>query len=316
MLLLGPEDTKNHLAFPALIDALRTMFASGCEMPLRHHHNMEVPGEPDATLLLMPAWQPGKYFGVKLASVFPGNSTRNMPAISASYVLSNGTTGETLALIDGGELTARRTAAASALAADYLARKNARHLVMVGTGRLSLNLIEAHAAVRALEKVTVWGRSKDKADKIAAAAADRLGIQCEVSEDLPEACATADIVSVATLSETPVVSGDWLPNGCHLDLVGAFKPSMRESDDAAILKSSLFADTREGAMTEGGDFAIPLREGILTPVSILADLYDLCRGHHKGRRDDSEITLFKSVGAALEDLAGAILAYETAKASI
>ncbi|OKL43516.1 bifunctional Delta(1)-pyrroline-2-carboxylate/Delta(1)-piperideine-2-carboxylate reductase [Pseudovibrio exalbescens] len=312
MLLLSADETRANLPYPALVEELRQMFKTGCEMPLRHHHDVAVPGEPDATLLLMPAWQPGAYVGVKLASVFPGNSERGLPAISASYVLSSGKTGETLALVDGGELTARRTAAASALAADYLARADSEHLVMVGTGRLSLNLIAAHKAVRPIKSVAIWGRNPEKAEAIAKQAGENFGIKAWATTDLQSACAKADIVSAATLSTSALIKGDWLPEGVHVDLVGAFKPSMRETDEIVIMKGCLFADTREGALKEGGDYAIPLQEGTITPDAILADLYDLCRGTHEGRRQDKEITVFKSVGAALEDLAGAILAYKNA----
>ncbi len=157
MLLLTEDQTRDALPYPDLIDALAKMFRSGCVMPTRHHHDMEIPGEPDATVLLMPAWVPGGYAGVKVVNVVPGNSERNLPAISAQYLLSDARTGEMLALIDGGELTARRTAAASALAASYLARSDARHLLVLGTGRLAPNLIAAHMAVRSIDEVTIWG---------------------------------------------------------------------------------------------------------------------------------------------------------------
>lgn len=311
MLLLSDSQTRQALPFPALIDALEEMFKSGCEMPVRHHHDMAVPGEADATLLLMPAWVPGKYSGVKIAHVVPGNAARSLPAVSASYLLSDGRTGEALALVDGGELTARRTAAASALAARSLARRGAEHLVVVGTGRLSLNLIGAHAAVRPIRKVSIWGRSLDKAAAIARQAAAEYGINAEGVTDLEAACLTADVISAATLSETPLILGKWLQPGTHVDLVGAFKPSMRESDDEAVRRSSVFVDIREGCTKEGGDIVQPLARGILSPADIKADLYELVRGQHDGRSSDEEVTLFKSVGAALEDLAGAILAYET-----
>jgi ornithine cyclodeaminase len=271
---------------------------------------MKVPGEPDATLLLMPAWQTGSNLGVKIVGVFPGNSARGQAAISASYVLMSATTGETLALIDGGELTARRTAAASALAAGYLARKDASHLVVAGTGRLALNIVEAHAAVRPITKVTIWGRSIDKAREVAVRAASA-GFAASATGDLEGAVKEADIVSCATLSATPIVLGEWLRPGVHVDLIGAFRPDTRESDDEAVRRSSVFVDTRAGATKEAGDIVMPIASGALKPADIKADLYELTRGLHPGRQSDEEITLFKSVGAALEDLAGAILAFNS-----
>ncbi len=313
MLQLSDTQTKNALPFGPLVEALRTMFREGCEMPVRHHHTMAVPNKADATLLLMPAWQSGSYFGVKLASVFPSNADVGEPAVSATYLLSHGTNGTPLALIDGGELTARRTAAASALAADYLARKDASVLTMVGTGRLSANLIEAHCTTRQIEKIYLWGRNFEKAKQKATELSATLGLKIEAERSLETAVGQAHIVSVATLSNAPLIKGEWLTEGCHLDLVGGFTPHMREADDAAISRSHVFVDTRSGAMTEAGDLTVPLANGTLKPEDVVADLYDLTRVHHMGRTSDAEITFFKSVGAALEDLAGAILAYENSK---
>lgn len=312
MLVLNEAETRAALPWGDLIEALRTMFRDGCEMPVRHHHDVTVPGEDAATLLLMPAWQPGNYIGVKMVSVFPGNTGRGLPAIHGSYLLSSGKTGQLLAIIDGAELTARRTAAASALAADYLAAQDARRMLMVGAGRLSLNLIEAHASVRPISEVTIWARDVRKAEATAAQV-DLRGVTVSVSGDLEAAARQADIISCATLSSEPLIRGGWLRDGAHLDLVGAFKPSMRESDDQAVERATLFVDTRDGALSEGGDLVQPLRAGIITPGSVMADLAELTRGRHPGRSEDGEITLFKSVGAALEDLAGAILAFERSR---
>ena len=311
MLLLTEDQTRDALPFPDLIDALAKMFRSGCVMPTRHHHDMEVPGEPDATVLLMPAWVPGGYAGVKVVNVVPGNSERNLPAISAQYLLSDARTGEMLALIDGGELTARRTAAASALAASYLARSDARHLLVLGTGRLAPNLIAAHMAVRSIDEVTIWGRSREKTDQLVRSLADQFPVKLKTATSLKEALGEADIVSAATLSSEPLIKGAVLKPGTHVDLVGAFKPSMRESDDDLIKRAEIFVDTRDGCLSEGGDIVQPIKSGLLTPGEIKADLYELCRGEHPGRQSDDAITMFKSVGAALEDLAGAILAYQS-----
>lgn len=315
MRVIDATATAAALPWSPLVEALRDMFRTGCEAPVRHHHDMAVPGEPDATLLLMPAWRVGDYIGVKIVNVVPGNGARGLPAISAAYLLSSARTGEILSLVDGGELTARRTAAASALAADYLARPDSETLLVVGTGRLAPNLVQAHRAVRpSLKKVLIWGRDDAKA----AAAIEQLGsngagdgLELEVAGDLPGAVGQADIVSCATLSTAPLVLGDWLRPGTHVDLVGAFKPSMRESDDDAIRRSTVFVDTRTGATKEAGDIVQALESGALAPEAIAADLFDLTGGAHPGRTDPHEITLFKSVGASLEDLAGAILVQKT-----
>lgn len=313
MLLLSEEQTRDALPFAELIDALDEMFRVGCVMPRRHHHDMEVPGEPDATMLLMPAWVPGKFSGVKVVNVMPGNSDRNLPAVAAQYLLSDGQTGEMLALIDGGELTARRTAAASALASRYLSRKDARHLLVLGTGRVALNLVAAHMAVRPIEEVTIWGRSNSSAVRLVAAIEAQHGIKATASEDLDEALKTADIISAATLSSDPLVQGRLVKPGAHVDLVGAFKPTMRESDDELVKRAEVYVDTREGCLAEGGDIFQPLQSGLISEAQIKADLFDLCRNMHPGRSSNEAVTMFKSVGAALEDLAGAMLAYRTTK---
>jgi ornithine cyclodeaminase len=312
MLVLDEAQTRSALPWRELITALEEMFRSDCVMPVRHHHEMEVPGEAAAVMLLMPAWVPGDHIGVKILNLFPDNHRRALPTIIGSYLLSSGKTGEMLAMVEGGELTARRTAATSALAARYLSRPDSKTLLVAGTGRLSLNLMQAHAIYRPLNRFLVWGRNGSKAEDTAAQAR-ALGLAAEAVRDLAEAAGEADIISCATLSEAPLIRGAWLKPGTHLDLVGAFKPSMRESDDEAVTRSSVFVDTRAGALKEGGDLVQPLEARLIGSDHIRAELADLVRGRHPGRQGDSEITLFKSVGAALEDLAGAILAYRQAK---
>jgi alanine dehydrogenase len=309
MLILNEAQTRKALPFPALIEALAAMFRHGGQAPSRHHHSIEVPGEPDATLLLMPAWLAGRYYGVKMLSVFPGNTIRGLPSIYGSYLLSSGTTGELLAVIDGGELTARRTAAASALASSYLSRPESSHMLMMGTGRLSANVIEAHRAVRPLRSVSIWGRDPAKAEAIAAEIAP-LNLTINIVSDIEEAARTADIISCATLSDAPLIKGVWLKPGAHLDLIGAFKPSMRESDNEAVTRSRVFVDTRAGALGEAGDLIQPIRDGVFAADAIQGELSELCGGSVAGRNTPEEITLFKSVGASIEDLAGAILAIE------
>ena len=316
MLVLDEAETKAALPLAALIEALDAMFRSGAEAPPRLHYPVMVPGEADATLLLMPAWAPGRYIGLKMLSLFPGNAQRDLPTIHGSYLLSSGVTGELLAIINGGELTARRTAAASALASRYLSRKQSSTLLLVGTGRVSLNLVEAHAAVRPIKTVMVWGRDQEKAEAVVQRA-KALGLDARVVDDLKQAASSADIISCATLSQTALIEGAWLRPGAHLDLIGAFKPTMRESDDEAVRRATIFVDTRAGALSEAGDIVQPIRAGIISADNIAADLADLAGGIHTGRQSEEEITLFKSVGASLEDLAGAILALEqvTYKAS-
>ncbi len=295
------------LDYPALVAALQQAFAGDWTVPVRHHHAIPMPnGEPEQTLLLMPAWDAGRSVGVKMVTITPGNGSRGLPAVQGIYLLLDGLTGAPLALMEGKQLTVRRTAAASALAAKYCARPDASLHLMVGTGALSQPLIEAHRAVHPIRQTRIWGRDAAKTAAYARELAGR-GLDVEAVADLEAAVRLADIVSCATLSTAPLVKGAWLKPGAHLDLVGAYLPEMRESDDEAVRRATLFVDTRGGALKEGGDIVQPLKAGVIRESDIAADLFDLCRGRHPGRRSAGEITLFKSVGTAIEDLAAAQL---------
>jgi len=310
MLLLNAHETAKALPLRALVNKLRDAFREGCQAPLRHHHTVQIPNEADASLLVMPAWQSGKYLGIKNVMVVPDNHKRGKPTVTASYLLYCALSGEMLAIIDGQELTNRRTAAASALASNYLSRHDSHHLLMVGAGGLAPHLIKAHCDVRPINSVSIWARDIRKSTVLA----DSLeldGVQVNSVENLHEACLQADIISSATLSETPLILAKNVNAGTHVDLVGAFTPSMRESDDNLIKSATLFADTLEGVLSEGGDYIQPLANGFITQNEIVADLYQLVREQHSGRESDQEVTVFKSTGTALEDLAAGILAYES-----
>ncbi|MCR4267357.1 ornithine cyclodeaminase family protein [Nitratireductor sp. ZSWI3] len=317
MLTISAADVDACLDHAGLVETLRGAFRKGAVQPVRHHHTVERPEGSASTLLLMPAWSDFTtlgadeegYIGVKIATVSPDNNAIGKPAVMAVYLLMDGKTGEPLALIDGQRLTVWRTACASGLAASYLAREDASRLLVVGAGALSPLLAHTHAAVRPIREVRIWNRSPENAQKVA----DQLraeGMDAAVATDLDAAVGAADIVSCATLSTVPLVRGAALKPGTHVDLIGAFTPTMRESDDEAVARASVFVDTRAGAVKEAGDIVQALRSGALKEEDIRADLYELARGEKPGRVSDDEITLFKSVGAAIEDLAAGIAIYE------
>ncbi|TCS61631.1 bifunctional Delta(1)-pyrroline-2-carboxylate/Delta(1)-piperideine-2-carboxylate reductase [Varunaivibrio sulfuroxidans] len=322
MRLFTAADLARVLDYSDLVARIALYFEGGCTQPVRHHHTLARAGRDDATLLLMPAWrltaQGGggacapadepAMLGVKVVSVFPDNGLRGLPAVAGSYLLIDGDSGRPLAVMDGGELTARRTAAASALASRFLSRPDSATLLIAGTGRLAPHLAAAHSAVRPIRRILIWGRAPDKAADVARHLADQ-GYAVEAVGDLREGVDNADIVSTATLARDPIIHGDWLRAGQHLDLVGGFRPTMREADDAALRRAEIYVDTREGACREAGDICDPLARKVIGEADIAADLGALCRGEHAGRTAREAITLFKSVGAALEDLAAAALAY-------
>ncbi len=311
MRIIGAAEVEAALDYRQLVERLRQMFRTGCAVPLRQHYTVPTDGESDATLLLMPAWQVGHHIGIKLVTVFPDNVKLSLPSVMGAYLLLDAKTGMPLALIDGPSLTLRRTAAASALAARYLAREDCERLLMVGTGALAPHLILAHAAVRPVCNVLVWGRDPAKAKRLARRL-DRSDFRVVATTDLEGAARGAQIISCATMSREPLIRGDWLQPGTHLDLVGGFTPEMREADDVAVAKARVFVDTREGALAEAGDIVQPLADGVIGADDIAGDLFDLTRGDRAGRRFYDQITLFKSVGTALEDLAAAQLTVQQA----
>jgi ornithine cyclodeaminase len=310
---LAASEIDAVLDFPSLIDALADAFRGGFHAPLRSHHTIERPGEATATMLLMPAWTRlgggEDFLGAKIVNVFPGNGARGLPAVQGLYALQSGVTGAPIATLDGTRLTLWRTAAASALAARYLAPREAKRLLIVGAGALAPFLARAHASQRPIETIAVWNHRPEGARRLAAALAAE-GWRAEAVEHLQDAVANADIVACATLSLTPLVAGAWLKPGQHLDLVGAFSMRMREADDAALQRARIFVDT-DGALSEGGDVALALQSGAITPGDVIGDLAALVRGA-QGRTAPHEITLFKSVGSAIEDLAAAMLVWRKA----
>jgi len=297
--------------FKELIERLRTGFStSDIKVPMRHHHDYSNPEESkDSTLLLMPAFQAGKDLGVKIVTVSPNNGKYDLPSIQGTYIYLDGHKGNIKAILDAKLLTGKRTAATSALASSYLSRKDASSMLMIGTGALAVNLIQAHASVRPIKEVYVWGRTFEKAQLVCDALKNS-SLICKPVPTIEEVISEVDIISAATLSPVPLVLGKWLRAGQHVDLVGAYKKDMREADDETVLKASLFLDTYQGGLKESGDILIPLTNGIITKENIKADLFELCSNAKQGRTSYDEITYFKSVGHALEDLVAAGYFYE------
>jgi ornithine cyclodeaminase/alanine dehydrogenase-like protein (mu-crystallin family) len=296
-------DVARALPYGPLVEALREGFRSDVTTP----HRMVMDTSAVTTLLIMPAWNKA-YTGIKTLTVKSDNDAFGVPAVQASYLLIDNATGSPVAIMDGTELTRRRTAAAGALAADYLARKNASTLLLVGAGSLATHFALAHAAVRPIKTVLIFNRSPEKAVRVARELhAD--GFVTEAVTDLQSAMARADIVSGVTSATGPVIKGACVRPGTHIDLAGAFKPSSRETDGAAVGMARVYVDTREGAFAEAGDLLMAQSEGHFKWDQIQGDLFQLTRGTITGRKTDDEVTLFKSCGTALEDLAAAAMVY-------
>lgn len=301
MNVYSEEDVRRALTWTRLIPALQAAFreddANRIQTPERAHFDI-----PGGSLLAMPAV--GSRIGVKIATIFPSRA----PSVRSTYILLDAESGERIAVMSANALTQLRTAGASALASSFLSRTDAEILLLIGAGEMAAPLISAHMHVRPIRQVLVWNRTPERARRLVASIqADRdwSGACIEVVSDLETAIAHADIVSAATLSQEPLIRGAWVKPGTHIDLVGAFTPSMRESDAALLGKSSIFVDSREGALAEGGDILAAIRENVISAKDVVASLFDLCSGKHVGRTGQQEITVFKSVGHALEDLVAA-----------
>ena len=297
---------EGNTSFPELVTELNNAFAKNTAIvPDRHHHHFPNPtvGQ-ESTLLIMPAWRPNEDAGVKIVTVSPKNGMFDLPSIQGSYLYLDAVNGSLKAILEGKALTAKRTAATSALASSFLSKADASSMLMIGTGALAINLIKAHATVRPIEQVYVWGRDVSKAKSIAAKLNDKR-MKVEAIPTITSVIPEVDIVSCATLSETPLVFGKYLREGQHIDLVGAYRPHMREADDETIKKASVFLDSYAGGWKESGDILIPLEKGLIKKTDIKADLFELCSKNRKGRMHNGEITVFKSVGHALQDLTAA-----------
>ncbi len=314
--VLDDEQVTSLTPWPALIDAIRDAFRQGGVSPVRHHHSVPGKDDDDVTLLLMPAWNRDGEFGIKLATIAPSNVHQGLPTLHGVYVLFSKSTGVPRAILDAGALTARRTAAASALASRYLSRPDARTLLVIGTGRVARQLIAAHCSVRPIEEIRIWSRDPGNARDAAEQAGRQTGVRCVHVPDVETGAAGADIISSATPAEEPLLRGAWVGPGTHVDLVGAYKPTMCEADPELVAKADLVVvDTLEGARDEAGDLLQAETAGVFSFEEIAADLYRLASRDTGLRQDAHQVTLFKSVGTALQDLAAAQLCLRTLSSS-
>lgn len=304
---LTAEELHNSLNYPDLVAALRLGFTKEYLVPPRMHLNyVNNPETASNTMLLMPAVKSEEFAGIKIITVAPENSKIGLPSIQGIYYLLDANTGSPKALLEAKSLTNWRTAAASALASTFLSRQESASLLMIGTGSLAPYLIKAHAAVRPIKTLWVYGRNPDKARKLTEQFSSQFD-KVKVVTDLSNAVQQADIISTATMSPEPLILGQWLQPGQHLDLVGSYKPDMREADDEVMVKGRIYVDNLEMAPKESGDLAIPLSNNIIKSGDLQGDLFGLCQEQVQGRQTKEEITVFKSVGHALEDLVAAQL---------
>lgn len=293
---IGPEDVAGRLTWRTIVDALE----AGHRLPRARIGDQLLERDSEA-LLTRCAWIDGLGMGVKSASVMPGNEAVGLPSVQAAMLVFADGTGTPEAVLDGTMVTDWKTAADSVLGARYLARPDSRKLLIIGAGKVAGMLARAYAELFPdLERIEIHNRSRRRADDLCEHLR-RDGLPASRADCLPAAVADADIVATATMSRTPVLMGEWVSAGTHIDLVGGFTPEMREADDALIARAGLFVDCRETTLADVGDLAIPIESGLMRPEDIRADLYDLAAGA-VARTDDAEITLFKNGGGAHLDL--------------
>ena len=295
---------QTALPYPLLVDALAQGLQQFAETPARSFFS---PNQDASCVMIMPAWRPHQMMGVKLVSVWPENNAKGESAVSAVYVLISCLDGRPLAVLDGTELTLRRTAAAAALAAKRLARDNSETLAVLGTGSLSVPLVQAHTDTMRFKNVLVWGRQFYKAQLVVNQLRE-LGIEVRAMSDLHKTLAMSDVVAVATTATEPFLKAAWVRPGTHISLVGAFTPQMAEAEPGLISKSQLFADCRASVLEKGGEVFQAIEQGLVLDSDIIADLAELTAQSDRSWRHDAQaITVFKSVGFALLDLIAAEL---------
>lgn len=305
MKTISADEVHAKLDYASVVEELRAIYREGCDIVDRIVFSQPAAQGGTSHFLLLPAWQKDRHIGVKLVSVFPGNEAKGLASVLGTYVLIDGSTGEPMACIDGTALTLRKTASNSALAATYLAREDSARLVMVGAGALAPHMVRAHAAVRPIGEVLIWNRTPARARQLARSLAGS-GVEVRAIEDLEAAAREADVISCATMTVEPLIHGAWLRPGTHVDLVGGFRPEMREADDEAVRRARVYVDT-PFVFEECGDISQPIARGVISREEVVADLFALARGEKPGRRSAEEITLFKNGGGGIQDLAAARL---------
>ncbi len=306
MQVIEAADVHRVLEFPIVIEALRATFGGEASAPPRLMYRLDG-GRSHDVFALLPAWSED-VVGVKAFTYLPENAGKGSEVLHANILLFDRRSGVPLALVEGRSVTFWRTAAMTALAADYLARRDAARLLVCGTGNLSPYLALAHAAVRPIREIGIWGRNGEKAARVVEELRGRRAdLEIRVVSDLESAAGEADIICCATASREPIIMGEWVRPGTHAGFIGNHERDARECDTDMVVKSRIYVDSRVNVLNEAGEILIPIDEGRLLETDVVGELSELCAGSVAGRASDDEITLFKSVGTALADLAAARL---------
>ncbi len=306
---IDAETIARNYSYKDLLASLKKALTQVHDVPERMHYEIGERLGLDNRLLLMVAWGAEKYLGIKMVTLCAGNEARNLPTLSGVYCLFDGSTGQPLAMLDGAELTAIRTAGASVLASTYLLQDTPDEVLIIGAGKLSSYYIKAYAEIIKPKRIVLWNRDQGKAEKVVQNI-EIEGIEITSTNKLEQAVKRAEVICTITSSSQPLFSGKWVQPGCHLDMAGGYRPDMREADDDVIKRASIYVDSYQGAYAEAGDIIDPLNRGVISKQDIRAELVELVRRGSAESDDRKEITVFKSVGLAIEDLAAAVMIYE------
>ena len=303
MIILSDSDVERLLpmeeAVEVVEDAFRKLYEGRAKMPLRVQVDVE---RYNGVFLLMPAYIDGMdSLATKLVSFYPENPKLGLPTVVAHVVVCDPRTGRVVAVLEANKLTAIRTGAASGVATKHLAREDAEVLAVVGCGVQGRTQAMGVCAVRPVREVWAYDIVRERAERYAREMGERLGLPVRVAESAEEAVRRADVVCTATTSKTPVVRRGWLKPGVHINAIGSFRPDMRELDGRTVAEAKVVVDKREAALAEAGDIIIPIKQGLITEGHIYAELGEIVSGAKPGRTSDEEITVFKSVGLAIQD---------------
>jgi len=314
MLILSQSDVERLLPMKACIDVMAATLAALARgeavLPLRTV--IAIPNTTDA-FAVMPAYLGSpRSLGAKVITVYPGNHGTRFDSHQGAVLLFDPDNGSLVAVIEASAVTTIRTAAVTAVATRALSRANASTLAMIGSGVQAIAHLESLCAVRPITSLRVWSRNTEHARTLVRVAGERFGLSGTVAESVAAAVRDADVVLTATSAREPVLNGEWLTPGTHVNAIGASQASARELDSDAVVRSRLYVDRRESALKEPGDILVPLREGRITADHIVGEIGEVLIDRAPGRRSDDEITLFKSLGLAIEDLAAASLVYDEA----
>lgn len=313
--LVSAADIRQALSMREAIEAAREAFILVSQKrivaPPRTRLDLEA---NQGTSLLMPSYFPGKEkIGIKIINLYEKNPERGLPLSFALFLIFDGLTGAPLALLEASTLTGFRSGAACGLATDLLARKQARVAAIFGAGFQGRFQLEAVQAVRPLLKAWIYDYDYQKSVRFAGEMSLKLGIEVQAASSPEEACETADIISTATTSSVPVFPDSAIKPGTHINAIGSYKPHIREIPSATVARARVFVDQKEAALEEAGDLIIPLREGVISAQVIAAEIGEVAAGLRPGRQTEEEITIFKAVGLAAQDITIALLVLEKAR---